>query len=394
MNREEHRAERTAQTQKTKQMPPNAAKPNKAATPPRRVFAICIVGLLVSFGLLFGLWSVNAATGASVQKKTLPSSLPLPLTVTQSSFTPTFVSPPLTSATTQNNSFAAKVALKTVEVEATPLPAPPPKQVMEADLNLDLSESNGGRTFDVGRISLCSQSVVRVNGAYATVGDLKVGDRIYLSGDNIGRVVSMTKKWHTPTPPKYDTKGNGYNRVVATTKRMTDHLLFLYTSAELVKTTPEHPFAVKGKGYVEAGRLQSGDVLETQDGKIVTVERSEVHNDPQLVYNLEVENAHNFFVGKNAILVHNGGVCVPTLNPFKGRTASEIDSILRAKKYSPRGPNPVDGFGGYVNPRTGRSIHIDPANSYGEPPHVDINRLRDYKGPLPKRKYPFGLGGE
>lgn len=199
-------------------------------------------------------------------------------------------------------------------VEATPEPSPSPQPILEADLNLDLSETNGGRTFDVGRIAPCSEKAVLANGRTTTVGQLNVGDRVHLTGDNIGRVVSITKKWHTPTPPKYDTNGNGLNRVIATTKRMTDRLLYLYTSVELVKTTPEHPFAVKGKGYVAAGRLQPGDVLETQDGKVVTVERTEVHNEPQLVYNLEVENAHNFFVGQNAMLVHNGGDCVPKLS--------------------------------------------------------------------------------
>ncbi len=58
----------------------------------------------------------------------------------------------------------------------------------------------------------------------------------------------------------------------------------------------------------------------------------------------------------------------------------------------PRGPNPESGKGGYVNPKTGRSYHIDPANSYGEKPHVDVNRPRGYKGSLGKRKFP--LGGE
>ena len=43
----------------------------------------------------------------------------------------------------------------------------------------------------------------------------------------------------------------------------------------------------------------------------------------------------------------------------------------------------------YVNPDTGRSYHIDPANRFGEPPHVDVNRPKDYQGPLDKKKYPF-----
>ncbi|MDX1934679.1 MAG: polymorphic toxin-type HINT domain-containing protein [Capsulimonadales bacterium] len=330
-------------------------KPGRAATvAPRRPLALWTVGVLVVFAALFGLWGVNAATTAAAKEKVAPSSSSL--ATLPASFAPDFASPPLpiASSTTPVTPFmgnagivkagdlkkgdtvwhngrwltVANVERKTVEVEATPTPAPSPQPVLEAELNLDLSESNGGRTFDVGRIAPCSQPVFLVSGAKATVGDLKVGDRIHMSGDNIGRVVSITKKWHTPTPPKYDAKGNGYNRVIATTKRMADRLLYLYTSAELVKTTPEHPFAVKGKGYVEAGRLQPGDVLETQDSKVVTVERTEVRNEAQLVYNLEVENAHNFFVGKNAMLVHNGGDCVPEIiEHIPTRSAAQADPV-------------------------------------------------------------------
>ena len=81
-------------------------------------------------------------------------------------------------------------------------------------------------------------------------------------------------------------------------------------------------------------------------------------------------------------------------NPFKEKTPQQIDEMFRKKGFEPRGPDPVNGKGGYVNPKNGRSYHIDEANSFGEPPHVDINRL-DKKGPLPKKKLPMkpSLGG-
>jgi hypothetical protein len=59
----------------------------------------------------------------------------------------------------------------------------------------------------------------------------------------------------------------------------------------------------------------------------------------------------------------------------------------KKKGFEARGPDPVKGKGGYVDPKTGRSYHIDEENSYGEPPHVDVNRPRGYKGPLEKRRY-------
>ena len=77
-------------------------------------------------------------------------------------------------------------------------------------------------------------------------------------------------------------------------------------------------------------------------------------------------------------------------NPFKGKSATEIDVMFVTKGFELRGPNPLGGKGGYVNPKTGRSYHIDEANSFNEAPHVDVNRLRSYRGPLEKRKYDIG----
>jgi RHS repeat-associated protein len=79
-------------------------------------------------------------------------------------------------------------------------------------------------------------------------------------------------------------------------------------------------------------------------------------------------------------------------NPFKGKTAAEIDEMFKAKGFEPRGSDPLNGKGGYVNPKNQRSYHIDKANSFGEPPHVDVNRLKTYKGPLEKKKYEMGGG--
>lgn len=75
-------------------------------------------------------------------------------------------------------------------------------------------------------------------------------------------------------------------------------------------------------------------------------------------------------------------------NPFKGKTPQQIDKMFRDKGFSPRGPDPMGGKGGYVNPETGRSYHIDPGGTYKkgvEKPHVDVNRPRGSK--LPKRKF-------
>lgn len=83
-------------------------------------------------------------------------------------------------------------------------------------------------------------------------------------------------------------------------------------------------------------------------------------------------------------------------NPFKGKSALEIDEMFRAKGFQPKGPNPMGGQGSYVNPRTGRGYHIDARHGarppYPKGPHVGVHRPRNMRDVLPPRDYPMGGG--
>jgi hypothetical protein len=131
---------------------------------------------------------------------------------------------------------------------------------------------------------------------------------------------------------------------------------------------------------VETLNLKEGDRIDTGSGADMVVTSLTLTSRIEPTYNLTVADWHTFMVGEDQAVVHNA------CNPFKGQTAAQVDKMLRAKGFEPRGPDPLNGKGGYVNPRTGRSYHIDRANRFGEPPHVDVNRPRGYKA-LPKRKY-------
>lgn len=82
-------------------------------------------------------------------------------------------------------------------------------------------------------------------------------------------------------------------------------------------------------------------------------------------------------------------------NPFASKTVQEIEAMFLAKNFQVSEKYPggaMKGYGAYINSNTGRSYHIDPweYGTYPEPAHVDVNRLRSYKGPLSKQKY-FGV---
>jgi RHS repeat-associated protein len=80
-------------------------------------------------------------------------------------------------------------------------------------------------------------------------------------------------------------------------------------------------------------------------------------------------------LGKLGQLMRKGTKGLGT-NPFKGKTAQEIEKMLLEKGYTPKGPNPLTGHGTYVNPKSGRAFHIDALHPPPKPPHVGVYRPR------------------
>lgn len=76
-------------------------------------------------------------------------------------------------------------------------------------------------------------------------------------------------------------------------------------------------------------------------------------------------------------------------NPFKGSTVPEIDAMFRAREFKLKGSDPLNGAGSYVNPKSGRSYHIDGNHPPPKGPHVGVHRRRGYRKNLDPRDYGF-----
>ncbi len=78
-------------------------------------------------------------------------------------------------------------------------------------------------------------------------------------------------------------------------------------SESTINTTDNHPFYVEGKGWVPAIELEAGDVLRSADDDVEVVNDVYVEylDEPVLIYNLEIEGYHTYFVSDESILVHN-----------------------------------------------------------------------------------------
>ncbi len=79
-----------------------------------------------------------------------------------------------------------------------------------------------------------------------------------------------------------------------------------FDSGKKVETTAEHPFYIQGKGWNPAGSLKVGQALVLHDGTTVVVEEVDSSARWEVVFNFSVANAHNYFVGGDGVLVHNG----------------------------------------------------------------------------------------
>ena len=78
------------------------------------------------------------------------------------------------------------------------------------------------------------------------------------------------------------------------------------TGTDYIESTPNHRFYVKDKGWIDACELELGDILvdKTGNDKEITDIKTKIYAEPVTVYNFEVEDNHNYFVGEENILVY------------------------------------------------------------------------------------------
>jgi hypothetical protein len=85
--------------------------------------------------------------------------------------------------------------------------------------------------------------------------------------------------------------------VEATFKRLGRVLHLHFPDGELIRTTPEHPFGVAGKGWTAAGALTAGDRIATLSGEWVAVGEVFDTQEWEPVFNVRVADHHTYFVG-------------------------------------------------------------------------------------------------
>lgn len=105
-----------------------------------------------------------------------------------------------------------------------------------------------------------------------------------------------------------ETNQNELKEVLATSKRKVEMCTYeISVNGEKIESTGNHPFYVKGKGYVEASKLINGDILIDSNNNDHEISDIKIINNAETVtvYNLNVDDNHNYYVGQSKVLVHN-----------------------------------------------------------------------------------------
>ncbi len=96
---------------------------------------------------------------------------------------------------------------------------------------------------------------------------------------------------------EHDPEGPVESRVVEEVFVRTAPIMEIKVNGRVIKTTAEHPFWVRGKGWICSKDLKFGDELNSHDGKWHAVESVTNLNEVAIVYNLRVSEYHTYFVG-------------------------------------------------------------------------------------------------
>ena len=98
--------------------------------------------------------------------------------------------------------------------------------------------------------------------------------------------------------------------IISTPNREQKWVHVTLSDGKVITATEGHPFRTVD-GWRDAVLLKQGDILilTGSDGKPSTIQVDGIRYETKVLttYNLEVANAHTFFVGEDAVLVHNCG---------------------------------------------------------------------------------------
>jgi hypothetical protein len=111
-------------------------------------------------------------------------------------------------------------------------------------------------------------------------------------------------------------------------RKNTKQIVQIQLANKLIETTPDHPFYVQSKVWIEEGKLNINDKLFDEEHKLISIVSLKTVDEISPVYNLEIEDNHTYFA--YGVLVHNV-TCYIQNTPDGGKTITEVLNSFNSK---------------------------------------------------------------
>lgn len=95
------------------------------------------------------------------------------------------------------------------------------------------------------------------------------------------------------------------SKISNTLRRETKGVYQVLINSDTINVTSEHPFYIKNIGWIPVRQLKQNDVLINSEGEEIVILNVLQIEENSVVYNLEVEGNHNYFITQEKVLVHN-----------------------------------------------------------------------------------------
>lgn len=132
--------------------------------------------------------------------------------------------------------------------------------------------------------------VLMADGSYKSIEQVVAGDLVMAFDEKTGKSVQ--------------------GAVTQAYSRQSAKLIEIMTGAEGLLCTPEHPFYISGQ-WIEAKNLTSESKLQSETGDFVKITSVTPIDTVAQVYNFEVQEFSNYYVGKHNVLAHNLCIKLP-----------------------------------------------------------------------------------
>ncbi|MBU2711368.1 RHS repeat-associated core domain-containing protein [Zooshikella harenae] len=224
-------------------------------------------------------------------------------------------------------------------------------------------------------------TLVKTKEGLKPIEEVKLGDLLAAKNEETGEIA-----WK-PVIKQHIYENRPLNTLVLQTKAQ--------NSVELT-VTDDHPFWVKGKGWVKSVNLNVGDEVanyETGWHKVVSWTSLETVG---TTYNFDVKDYESYFVSEQLVWVHNGGPCDDVITGAQKRLAAYLkhsgnwsSGSLKGTldKYAKgiKGELSHDGVKtNYINEKLGIKVMRDNENNYFRIYDMNRKTYLDASGNIPK----------